>query len=211
MSIKSVKKNYVCIQGPPLNWAWSLKELGAERIGPSASGENPPDKLSEKRRDQILWAFGDSDIYERLKKIVNESSYVRAILVTTKEGFPNMQGGIIGFGEIHKDDLIGELKWDYWPLRTGWDYKFFIRVVRLGPKIANSLNKLKNWHLLSRDRIKQVVPIISEWNESILSIVPKNLTQASMITIDEKTYGYLSFIASHKWMFEKTQKSSEEI
>jgi hypothetical protein len=207
MSVESIKKNCVCIQGPPLNWAWSLRELGAETLGPSAKGESPPSELAKKRKDQILWAFGGPKVYENLKDLVNKSGYVRAVLVTTKKG--SVQGGIIGFGEIHEDDLKGYLKWDYWPLGTGWDYKFFIRVTSIGPNIANSLNKLKDWHSSSKDQIKQVMSIISEWNEDVLPVAPKNLTQSSMTKIDEKTYRCLNSVANEMWVSESTQKVLE--
>ena len=206
MPIENIKKNYVCIQGPPINWAWSLRELEVESVGPSAKGEKPP-KLLKKRSDQILWAFGSLDIYKRLEALVNESGYVKVILVTTKENFPGMQGGIIGFGEIHKDDLIGGLKWDYWPLGTGWDYKFFIRITRISSKIASSLSKLKNWHSLDANLIKSE---ISEWNEDIIPIVPKSLTQGSLTVINEKTYEYLSLIAELEWMPKEVQKALKE-
>jgi DNA polymerase III delta prime subunit len=128
-------------------------------------------------------------------------------LVTTKEGIPQLEGGVIGFGEIYKDDLIGRLKWEYWPSGTEWDHKFFIRITRLGPKIANSLSQLKNWHSMSKD---QITSMISEWNESIISIVPKSLTQGSLAVIDEKTYEYLNFIANLEWKTKEKQKTSKE-
>jgi DNA polymerase III delta prime subunit len=197
----------VCIQGSPLNWAWSLKEFGAESVGVSAAKENPPPNLSKKQYNQILWAFRQDADYNRLKTLVNESGYVKTALVTTKEGIPQLEGGVIGFGEIYKDDLIGRLKWEYWPSGTEWDHKFFIRITRLGPKIANSLSQLKNWHSMSKD---QITSMISEWNESIISIVPKSLTQGSLAVIDEKTYEYLNFIANLEWKTKEKQKTSKE-
>ena len=203
---ENVKKHYVCIQGSPLNWAWSLKELGTESVGVSASKENPPANLSKKQGNQILWAFRQDADFTRLKTLVNESDHVKTVLVTTKEGIPQSEGGIIGFGEIYKDDLIGELKWEYWPSGAEWDHKFFIRITRLGPKIENSLRQLKNWHSLNIDQIKH---IISDWNESILRIVPKRLTQGSLVIIDEKTYGHLTFIANLEWRPKEKPKTSK--
>jgi 5-methylcytosine-specific restriction endonuclease McrBC GTP-binding regulatory subunit McrB len=204
---ENVKKYCVCIQGSPLNWAWSLKEFEAESIGVSAAKENPPPNLSKKQYNQILWAFRQDADYNRLKTLVNESGYVKTALVTTKEGIPQLEGGVIGFGEIYKDDLIGRLKWEYWPSGTDWDHKFFIRITRLGPKIVNSLGQLKNWHSMSKD---QIISIISEWNESIISIVPKSLTQGSLAVIDEKTYEYLNFIANLEWKPKEKQETSKE-
>jgi AAA+ ATPase superfamily predicted ATPase len=206
-TVENVKRYYICIQGSPLNWAWSLKEFGAESVGVTVTKENPPPNLSKKQHNQILWAFRQDADYNRLKILVNESDYVKTALVTTKEGIPQLEGGIIGFGEIHKDDLIGKLKWEYWPSGTDWDHKFFIKITRLGPKIANSLSQLKNWHSLS---INQITSIISEWSESILHIVPKSLTQGSLAVIDEKTYEHLNFIASLEWKSEEKQKTSDE-
>jgi hypothetical protein len=184
-----------------------LKEFGAESVGVSAAKENPPPNLSKKQYNQILWAFRQDADYNRLKTLVNESGYVKTALVTTKEGIPQLEGGVIGFGEIYKDDLIGRLKWEYWPSGTEWDHKFFIRITRLGPKIANSLSQLKNWHSMSKD---QITSMISEWNESIISIVPKSLTQGSLAVIDEKTYEYLNFIANLEWKTKEKQKTSKE-
>ncbi|MEM3827830.1 MAG: hypothetical protein QXP36_01245 [Conexivisphaerales archaeon] len=166
---ENVKKYCVCIQGAPLNWAWSLKEYGTESVGVSAAKENPPPNLSKKRDDQILWAFRQDADYARLETLVNESGIVKAVLVTTKEGIPQLEGGIIGFGEIHKDDLIGELKWEYWPSGTGWDHKFFIRITRLNPKIVESLNRLKNWHSLS---INQIISINRRMERKYTSYYP---------------------------------------
>jgi len=139
--------------------------------------------------------------------LVNESDYVKTALVTTKEGIPQLEGGIIGFGEIHKDDLIGKLKWEYWPYGTAWDHKFFIKITRLGPEIKNSLSQLKNWHSLGE---KQIKSIIIGWNKSIINLVPKSLTQGSLATIDEKTYEHLSLIANLEWKSEEKQKTSKK-
>jgi len=212
---EKVKKYCVCIQGSPMNWAWSLKELGEEDVGVSAAKENPPPNLSKKQHNQILWAFRQNADYNRLKTLIDESGCVKAVLVTTKEGIPQLEGGIVGFGEICGDDLIGDLKWEYWPHGTGWDHKFFIRITRLGPEIKNTLSQLKNWHSLKDDQIK---PIIREWNESILHIVPKSLTQGSLAIIDEKTYDQLNFIANLEWrqkerpkLWKKDQKIMEDL
>lgn len=194
----STGEQYVCIQGHPLNWAWSLKELGTESVGMSANGENPPPNLSKKQDNQILWAFRQFNDYDRLRELVSESSYVKAILVTTKGEIPQLEGGTIGFGEIYKDDLIDELRWEYWPHETGWNYKFFIRITRLGPKIKDSLiqlRELRDWRSLRG----QIESIIVRWNESILDVVPKRLTQGSFVEIKEETYNRLARLAKIEW------------
>jgi len=94
--IENVKRYYVCIQGSPLNWAWSLKEFGAESVGVSAAKENPPPNLSKKQSNQILLAFRQDDDYNRLKMLVNESDYVKTALVTTKEGIPHYKKRFMG-------------------------------------------------------------------------------------------------------------------
>jgi hypothetical protein len=128
-------------------------------------------------------------------------------LVTTKEEIPKFDGGIIGFGEICKEDLVGTLKWEYWPSGTGWDHKFFIQITRLCPQIENSLSQLKNWHSLSSD---EITSIISGWNGDILHIVPKSLTQGSLALIDEKTYELLNLVANLEWTPRKIPKESKE-
>lgn len=204
---KDVKKHYICIQGSPKNWAWSLKEYGAKSVGVSAMKENPPPNLPEKHSNQILWAFRQDSDYTRLQTFVSEGGYVKTALVTTKEGIPKFDGGIIGFGEIYKEDLVGALKWEYWPSGTGWDHKFFIRITRLCPEIENSLSQLKNWHSLSSD---EITSIISGWNEGILHIAPKSLTQGSLALIDEKTYKLLNLVANLEWIPRKRPKASKE-
>jgi len=206
MLAKSSKRQYVCIQGAPLNWAWSLRTLGEESIGPSAKNMGPPPTLSKKQKDQILWAFRQNDDYNRLRGLLGEGDYIEAVLVTTSKGIVELEGGVIGFGEIRRDDLIGQLKWDYWPFETGWDFKFFIRIKRLGPKISDTLSRLKNWHSLGEGRIKS---IITEWNESIISLVPKSLTQGSLAVIDKKTYEHLNLIADLEWEPKKGPQTQE--
>jgi DNA polymerase III delta prime subunit len=206
MLAKSSKRQYVCIQGAPLNWAWSLRTLGEESIGPSAKNMGPPPTLSKKQKDQILWAFRQNDDYNRLRGLLGEGDYVEAVLVTTSKGIVELEGGVMGFGEIRRDDLIGQLKWDYWPFETGWDFKFFIRIKRLGPKISDTLGRLKNWHSLGEGRIKS---IITEWNESIISLVPKSLTQGSLAVIDKKTYEHLKLIADLEWEPKKEPQTQE--
>jgi AAA+ ATPase superfamily predicted ATPase len=206
MLAKSSKRQYVCIQGAPLNWAWSLRTLGEESIGPSAKNMGPPPTLSKKQKDQILWAFRQNDDYNRLRGLLGEGDYVEAVLVTTSKGIVELEGGVMGFGEIRRDDLIGQLKWDYWPFETGWDFKFFIRIKRLGPKISDTLGRLKNWHSLGEGRIKS---IITEWNESIISLVPKSLTQGSLAVIDKKTYEHLKLIADLEWEPKKGPQTQE--
>jgi hypothetical protein len=186
--------------------AWSLKEYGTESVGISAQKEDPPPILSKKRRDQILWAFPRANVYNGLKRLVDESGCIKTVLITGKEDIPQLESGVIGFGEIRKDDLIGELKWEYWPVKTGWDHKFFIRVTRLGPKVMNSLSQLKNWHSMD---ISQIKSIIIGWNESIIDLIPKRLTRGSFVEIKQKTYERLSLLANLEWRPER-QKAVEK-
>ncbi|HDJ89858.1 MAG TPA: hypothetical protein ENG40_04115, partial [Thermoprotei archaeon] len=65
---------YLCIAGDALNWAWSLRDYKSDVLSNSFKDKRPPPDFLNKIKDSenILWAFNDSKIYEKLKRIVDE-------------------------------------------------------------------------------------------------------------------------------------------
>lgn len=205
---KGSKRSYVSIQGAPINWAWSLKEYRSDNVGVSARNQKPPPGIPKKSPDQILWAFRQRSDYIRLQEIVSRSSYANVVLITTQEGTGGgFSGGVMGFGEIRREDLIGTIKWEYWPRGSDWDYKFFIRITRLCPEVQTSLERLKKWSSLGESGI---ISIIKTWSDSIIHLVPKSLTQGSLAEIDERTYRQISIIANVEWKFEEKPGASKD-
>jgi hypothetical protein len=130
------------IQGSYDNWYHSLSDVEREGVlspSPPRGGACPLECLgfisARKRRGAILWAFGNADYYQSLKRAVRDAGRVLVLGVSTKpEPRSPLGRKIVVIGEISAEDLVGECKCDYWPEGTGWDFKFFIRVLYWLPR-----------------------------------------------------------------------------
>lgn len=159
-------------------------------------GSPPPNEINQKEEDRILWAFGQKrgNDYNRLA----QSMPVGVILVTTSNKEVGVRKrGIIGMGEITPSDLKGNIRWEYWPKGSGWDYKFFIRILDLAPSVKATIDELKT---LEPERFLQNIPnIIKKWSESVITLIPSGLTQSSLYVIDMEEFKQLQQLMRTKW------------
>ncbi|MEM0117639.1 MAG: AAA family ATPase [Conexivisphaerales archaeon] len=190
---------YIAIQGSPVNWIWSLRTLGKNEVGPGFHKVNPNSERSlTKNQDKLLWAFRQKQDFNRLSEILQFEEKVQVLVISTVgNSYQLNAGGVIAFGEIVKEDVIGELKWDYWPEGSGWDYKFYIRITKLAPKLQENLTKLNN---IQSPEIGNLVSVMRESREDVLPVVPKSVTRGSLSELDHKTFDIFEFLASKYWV-----------
>ncbi len=121
------------IQGSFRNWYHSLRDIEKEgELNPAPGGRCPEECLNKiskkKQKGFILWAFINKSYYEDLKEAVEKRGRI-LVLGISQQPQRGSSRNIVIIGEVAREGLVGECKCDYWPDGTGWDYKFFIRVI----------------------------------------------------------------------------------
>ncbi len=203
--------NHICITGTAKNWAWSFIDFNKDTLSPSYYGNKkaPQELSSNKKPGYILWAFNKESDYNRLKEIVTRKHHINVVLVTNSYRRSNVYvpRGFFAFGKIDKEELlIGKVSWDYWPenpkkkegeKEKKWDYKFFIKIEKLAPRVKESLNILKSLRHENFD--VNVNRVLKLWSHDVIDIIPSNVTQGSLFEIDNKTYDLLTLISNIRW------------
>jgi len=190
---------YVVIQGDSVNWAWSFRDLRKEELSPSAkNGSPPPDNLRRKRKFSILWAFNDR---ERFSKLAEKASkgVVRVALVSTKPPTGEFTRGIVALGRILREDLLGEIPWDYWPKGGGWDYKFFIRIDEVASGLLEALESLERLEPeeFNETFSQALASVFAKWGRSLLPLIPGNVLQGSLFEVDKREFDQIELLARH--------------
>ena len=184
------------IRGKTINWAWSFRVYGLEEAGNAADRSEPPAEIKTKEKDKILWAFNKKEYFNKLLKSFQSSDTVEVFLITGK--IDSVNGGVIGVGEISRDDLIGKLEWEYWPEKSeagGWDYKFFIKIKNTIPELKEHFEKLSRREVESMNYGE----IVNLFKLSVIPIIPSNTTMVSIGDVGERAFKLLKRIIPSEW------------
>ena len=198
-------KKYLVLTGTPENFVWSFRDYGRNKLSPSAHGIEPPPELLNKKDNSILWAFNDIKHYQRLVSLLSKNKECFAVLVCNKTQY--FDRGVIGFGIIRKEDLVGEVIWDYWPSGEGWNFKFFIEIEEVAPTVAQSIKMLHEKEVLTaRDQ----AATYKLWAESIYPLVPGKVVMGQRFEIKRQIYQLLKSQTKFFWRKWYRETVSEE-
>jgi len=198
---------FIVVAGDAVNWFWSFRDFGVKGLSRAYvdDADPPRELLARKVEDWILWGFHSKGDYDKLADLVKEHGVLNVVLVANAVSGLSKRG-VIGFGRVTEDMLVGRVPWDYWPVppRSGrrWDWKFYIEVEHAVPKIVQGLDVLRS---LGKGEFGQRVlgsglaRFIRECAPYILTLIPSNVTQGSKFVIREDEYWMLKELASKRW------------
>lgn len=201
---------YIAIAGDLINWLWSFRDFGTKNLQAYNTTSKPSSRLlSLKTERRILWGFGRQRDFDKLSELVSSHDTIRVVLIANSvrsRGETLSKRGVIGFGKITKDMLVGKDPWNYWPIlpKGGmWDWKFYIEVEYVMSKLLDNINNLKSINK-SEFNIRQglgpnITKIIKECSVDILTLIPSNVTQGSLFSIEEHEYYTLEELAKKRW------------
>jgi len=198
---------FIVVAGDAVNWFWSFRDFGVKGLSRAYvdDADPPRELLAKKVKDWILWGFHSKGDYDRLADLVRKHGVLNVVLIANSVKGVSKRG-VIGFGKITKDMLIGRVSWDYWPVppRSGrrWDWKFYIEVEYAVPKIVRGLDVLRS---LGKGEFGRgflgsgLARFIRECASYILTLIPSNVTQGSKFVIREDEYRMLKELALKRW------------
>ncbi|RLE49285.1 MAG: hypothetical protein DRJ31_05415, partial [Candidatus Methanomethylicota archaeon] len=198
---------YVAIAGDAINWFWSFRDYGIKELSKAfVDDSEPPKRLTElKRENWVLWGFHSREDYRKLSEWVRSYNVLNVVMVANSIAGLSKRG-VIGFGKVSNDMLIGEVRWDYWPKppkgHGKWDYKFYIEVEAIIPEVINnasvlkSLNKTLFTYDIPSDTLAEIIRKCSSY---VVTLIPSNITQGSSFLIKEEEYNLLKDIALDRW------------
>ena len=201
---------YVAIVGDAINWLWSFRDYGIRTLSSAYHGNAypPTELLRRKTEDRILWAFHKEDDFNKLRNQVKEQGELKVVLISNSvDGV--IKRGVIGLGKITNDMIVGDIKWDYWPFRQGWDWKFFIEIESCIPSLANNVNALRliSKHEFSSRHSPKITNILSMCSPYVITLIPSNITRGSRFDIKENEYLLLRELALSKWKLIRRAKA----
>lgn len=201
---------FIVVAGDFINWLWSFRDFGVKTLSAYAESSKPSEKLlSRKVENRILWGFSNEKDYTELSKWVSNYGVLNVALVANsvyKKGNKLSKRGIIGFGKIVEDMLIGKYSWNYWPIlpkpSRKWDWKFYIEVEYAIPKLLHNIEYLRSLEKeeFSGEKLGPgLADFIRKCSTDILTLIPSNVTQGSKFAIEEHEYRTLRKLALKLW------------
>ncbi len=205
--------DYVAIVGDAINWLWSFRDYSTRALSSAYHGNAypPTELLRRKTEDRILWAFRKRSDFDKLRNQVKEHGELKVVLISNSvHGI--VKRGVIGLGRITSDMIVGNIKWDYWPIipkEQGWDWKFFIEIKYCIPSLMDNIEALRSLskHDFSSRSLK-LTKILTACSSNIITLIPSNVTQGSRFDIKEDEYLLLRELALSKWKLVKTTKTN---
>lgn len=206
MSFNNPGSAYIAIAGTAKNWAWSLRDYGKNKLLSPSYYDNiaaPLELQSRKEVQSVLWAFTKEADYKRLERILEEYGKAVCLLITNKYNDTDFHRGIIAIGKITKNDLVGKIRWEYWPEKPkkggSWDFKFFIRIDKLAPSVEDTLASLQ---ALDHSRFdSNLRDILTRWSKDIITLIPSRIVQGSLFELDKKEYEMFSILVRTYWSY----------
>lgn len=206
---------FIAIAGELINWLWSFRDFGVKNLFAYGESSKPPESLlSKKVENRILWGFHSESDYNKLLEWVSKHGFLHVVLIanSVRKGNEKLsKRGVIGFGKITKDMLVGKYQWDYWPItfKTKWDWKFYIQIEHAIPKLLRDIESLRSLEKNEFSEVKsdsKLANFIKECSASILTLIPSNVTQGSKFEIGEHEYKTLRELALELWKVAKRKR-----
>ena len=209
---------FIAVAGDAINWFWSFRDYSIPSLSKSYYGDVEPPKslLNKKLENRILWGFHSERDFNDLRDTIRREGEIKVVLVANAVSGVSKRG-VIGFGRISEDMLVGFVYWDYWPIppRAGkkWDWKFFIEIECAIPALLDNVDELRS---LSKGEFRSRIPdprsrlarFIGRCAPFIITLIPSNITQGSKFDIRDEEYYTLKELALSKWRpYESTIKS----